>query len=1292
MQNSNSKLVVLNGETYQRVSRGSGDSVVKLSINGQQYTADIDKDAQLGTMSTLNEFIRTKTGLTGTKRSCGEGGCGSCIVVMTKATGETHAVNSCLRPLLSCNGMAFTTTEGIGNSTKGYHPIQTGCAAEGGSQCGFCSPGFTMSMYGLLQEKKGKTPSKQEIEEALRGNICRCTGFRPIIQADQKFAENGENAEMSHLTVPSTPRMPTPMAVEDSTAQWTDITTEAQLKTMLENYSKQTPPPKDLMLVCGRTSQGIWKDRQPDVMLNIEGIPTLKTIAKTSNGYEIGSGATIKSVLEYLASQTGPDAAHLQQIHDHYLKVAAASIRNVASIGGNIMLTHLHQSNGDNFAYSDVTTVLVGYGAVLNIQDPDKDDIVSVDFHSFYAKDMTYSYLVSITLPFAKPNEVFRSYRIAARNALSHPFAVGSMKCTLNGNTVSTTQPVLIALGGIDVHPKVQSLTSSAMRGMVVTDLGAFKALCATLTNEAIPTPEEGRVPFRSRVVVNFLYKYFLALQPSLPASLKSGAQSWFTRQPVTANQTFDTDPSMYPVTKPEPKIAALKQCAGEAKYSGDVPEPVGTLHVAPILATQVGTFTGIVTDAAEALPGWKGMFSSADMDEVDNRGLLQGPLFAFNNKTEYIDQIICVVLGDTAAHATACAKAVVVQWGATQPPLVDLDEAIANKSFFPAVDVLPQRIERGNVKKAFEACDKVTTGQFKMKEQYHFHLETQTCLATHTPDGIGLKMYSATQAPSYAVTQVETVCGGLTAADISVETLRCGGSYGGKSFNAYRVAALTSVIAKKYRSPAKTVLEIDDNMKSMGMRCPWRCDYKVGYNIDGTIQAIEATYYVEAGNANTEVSNGSKGLMTAFDNCYNIPNWDVNIKFVKTQVPANTTARGPGFIPGIHFMEQFISEVAAGTSLTEDAVRGKNYYNAGDETPYGDKLTYFGNMKTILQRLSKSSDFGARMKQVDTWNSQNKWIKRGISLTPVKYAMDWIHLFGVLAGGFKTMVAVKPDGSVQVTTSGVEMGQGLATKVAEVVAYSLGCPEGMIRLQPTDTNVVGDIASLTGYSTSSELCCLAAQNSCAKINEHLAPVKKSLPAGATWQQIVAQGTKMGVKMEAKENDDNKPPKVKGDQYQSYSAVVHEVELDVLTGEVSVLRSDMLLDAGRSINPLIDIGQLEGGYLMGLGYALTEDLYRDHDSGLRKDVHNTWEYHVPSAADIPQAWNSGLMKGTTNPNGILGTKATAEPPVALGVSICKAVNQAVSAARGAAYVSPSLPFPVDSRMMACDVTYDQFVF
>ena len=1250
---------------------------VTFTLNGEQHTVDVSTTTGLEITSTLNDYIRQQTTLTGTKRSCGEGGCGACMVMLKTGTKGGVAINSCLRPLLTCNGQDFVTIEGIGSQTKGYQPIQTKCASSGGSQCGFCSPGFAMSMYSLLSNSS-TTPQHLRVDEALQGNICRCTGFRPILQSFYDAPPPANEVE-SKLSAPCLPLQLT------SGATWIDVSTEQQLSALLLQYSKQTPPPKDVMLVGARTSFGIWKTRSPDVYLHIAKVGSLKNLSRdsTTNNWEIGTAVPIQQVINYLGTFTGVGCNHIPQVVSHLGKVAAEPIRNVATIGGNIMLTHLHQhaTDGTNFAYSDVTTLLYGYGATLKIHDAVAGVTKEVSFDEFYATDMTYCYLVSIIIPASTDVSQFKSFRIAARNGLSHPYAVASIKCNVVNGVINGG--VNVVLGGIANRPAQYLQTATAMLNMNITDISKFRSVCGVLQGEAVPTPVEGRVSFRNSVVVSFLYKFFLSLQTSLPAKLQNEALSWFPRQAITASAKYSSDPTMFPITKPEPNIDALRQVGGEVQYIDDLETGSQTMHLAVVLSSKVGKFS-FDTTKAKGMSGFIGFYQAKDMTELFNDAVLQGPVVA-ESKSEYVDQIIAVVAAQTAIQATDIARAVDVTYTSVKQPIISVDQAVEHRSFHFQID--PPHVHKGDASKAISNSPHKVTSKSYCAQQYHFHMETQSCMAKVNSSGKGIHVYVSTQAPSLCAAQVQAATG-LLSGDVTVETPRCGGGYGGKLFNSFKGACITAALTKQFRKPSKMVMALEENMRNMGTRFDWRFDYSVGFQDDGTITGVEATFYTNCGYFDIDASQSSGLVMSAFDNCYNIPNWKVEHRLCKTDVPPGTSMRGPGYVPGVYFIESIIDRVSSELNITPDAVRQKNFYKPGDVTPYGMTLSQFSNMDTLFSDLKQT--YGNIRKSADAFNAANLFTKKGVCMVPVKYGMNWANLEGLYS--FMVDINIQADASIAMTASGVELGQGLAVKVSQVISHQLGAPQSLITNDATSTKVVNDIGSLTAYSTTSELCCAAALNACAELNKVLAPVRKSLPPTATWTDVVKQAITMGVKLHAKASSKDKPTIHKPDQYNSYCAAVIEVQLDTLTGEIKLPSINIAYDAGKSINPMVDRGQVEGAFMQGLGYVLTEEISRNPTTGVRT-ARNTWEYHVPSVADTPENWST-LLTNITNPDGILSSKATGEPTVCLGAGVAFAVADAIRASGEKTYTASSIPIPVADRMLGCNPTMDfqKFVF
>jgi len=387
--------------------------------------------------------------------------------------------------------------------------------------------------------------------------------------------------------------------------------------------------------------------------------------------------------------------------------------------------------------------------------------------------------------------------------------------------------------------------------------------------------------------------------------------------------------------------------------------------------------------------------------------------------------------------------------------------------------------------------------------------------------------------------------------------------------------------------------------------------------------------------------------------------------------------------------METIMEHVAKTLQVTPDSVRFANMYQQGQVTPYGQPIQYC-SLTDLWNSLYQNSSYAQRLAAVQAFNAANRWRKRGISIAPNKYGLGWSGAF------YGVLVSISAaDGTIVISMGGCESGQGADTKVAQACAYFLGVPLSLIRLQPTDS-FINPNNMCTGGSITSEICVLAVQNACETLNTRLNAVKQTM-TNPTWQELVAQCYNVGVDISAKGwaaplNPGTNTPYA----YNSYGVVANEVELDVLTGEIQVLQTDILFDCGQSLNPMIDVGQVEGGFMMGLGYFLTEELIYDPETGALL-TNGTWEYKPPSVLDIPIVLNVTLLPNAPNPLGVLRSKASGEPPLAMAANVLFAIKQAVEAALGEIgqdnfYFALNAPATVDSVQTSCLVKPSQFYF
>jgi xanthine dehydrogenase/oxidase len=1207
--------------------------------------------------------------------------------------------------------MAVTTIEGIGNAQSGYHPIQQRLADASGTQCGFCSPGMVMAMYSLLTEDPN--PTQLRIEQELDGNLCRCTGYRPILDAFKSFGVNDEAGDCRkhgcqrqglfrdiEEMIPihhkhhaeHKPQVPRPHMLKDGKKPqpllhraangivWQDLHTEQDIVYWLPYYTKAG---SKVILVVGRLSLGVYPQTTYDVVLNIETVQSLGTLSTDpTNGITIGATCTINDIQDYL-SKAAPSPAYkgknLQQAAAHLRRVAGRLVRNAGSIAGNFMMVK------NNAFASDALIVFLGLGATITVIDCTTSAASTIDLISFLAPtfSMVNKYIQKLNVPWASANDNFQSYKIALRQVNSHAIVNASMRAVVDPTTGRVLSQPTIAYGGVALVQQRMTAVEQAMVGMLVTDQIAFQALCTQLSSLLVPDPSLPRAAYRKSVALNYFYKFFLSLQPTLPPTLTSATQPWLTRPLTVASQAFQPNPAEFPVSQGTPKMDAVLLTSGSALFTGDNSVPptcqFATLVLAPVGPCTIDP-TKIDTTAARALPGYIGFYCATDIPPAANGGAVPQCEVFCSGSVLYAGQVVGVVLADTQDHAKACAAVVVVPYTNLQTPLVTIKDALAAKSFFPQ-NTWPVFPPVGNVTTGFANSKHVLSDTVHLGGQQPFHMENHVTVAT--PSEGGLRLVSATQAPVMVQGSVSTITG-LPFSAITVESKRCGGGFGGKIMNALIPSAIASFCATKVNKPVSLTVEMSDAMRALGHREEYLVNYKIGFNDNGAIIALQAEINTNCGCSPADGIGSATVLLNSLDNCYNIPNWSLTAPLVMSNIPCTGPVRGPGWVPAIVISERLIARVASTLGMTMDAVRSANFYTRGAVTPSGQPLTYW-NMDVIYPQIQQSSDYVNRQAAVQAFNAANKWLKRGIAIMPSK--------FGISYGGafFSSLVCLYPDGTVGVTHGGCEIGQGINTKVAQCTAFALGIPTSSVTIYNNSSSVLPEQSNVTGGSITSELCGLSVLDACQTLNQRLAPFRK---AGVTFQAAVAAASQAGVSLSAKGY--TKTPAVPTMfNYNSYSAAVSEVEVDVLTGQIEIIRSDILFDCGISMNPTIDIGQVEGGFMYGLGYLLTETILRDPKTGANTTA-TTWDYKPASAYDLPETFNVTLLRDAPNPKGVLGAKACGEPPVALAASVLQAIEEAVTTARNALgvdtkrWVCTETPLTVEGIQLACGINSSMF--
>eukprot|EP01064_Diplonema_japonicum_P033912 TRINITY_DN6820_c0_g4_i1.p1 TRINITY_DN6820_c0_g4~~TRINITY_DN6820_c0_g4_i1.p1 ORF type:complete len:1378 (+),score=357.48 TRINITY_DN6820_c0_g4_i1:56-4189(+) len=1278
-------------------------TVCNFSFNGTPYTIDLSKES-IDPQLSAHDWVMENVANSGLRRSCGVGRCGSCVCTLTftdqTENRTTHrAFNSCLRPILSCHGMSITSSLGIGN-TKTPNPIQAALAQNSGSQCGFCSVGMVMHLYSRLADAGGEALTTAELDKMIDSNYCRCTGYRPILDTYKSFASDAKQlaakedpdavrraavfnavplpkpeAPVLNIEAPKVPVVKKRVAGStDGGTQWIQVTTEAQLTSTLKTL--QTSNPDDIFLVAGHTSKGVYTEREPDVMVDISGVSTMQNCVLSSSGVEIGSGCTMTDTITFLenvvSSAQADKTIFFKRIAEHAKMSPGSNIRNMGTVGGNVMMAYENQHQG-TFP-TDWPMLLMAAGATVTFVDTVSDVTTTIPIENFFlVVSMKFKYIKGFSIPYSVPGDMFFSYRTGIRAVYTEAYVMAAMKVNITNKVVAPTD-VRVVYNGISSKPVRMIAIETGLSGATVTNQNTFQSLCDTLYT-GLPSVIDD---YRKSLCLSFFYKFFLGMQPSLPISLKLAKNPWIVKGTTGGTQVFQPSSSKAPVGLPIPKIDGLKQCTGEAEYIQNIAPPKGTLHGCPLLSTAVGDFTLDVSKVTEM--GYKGIILAKDVPN-------NGASLIMDKTSTYIGANLAVVLADDHESAVKAARQVLVTYTNVKTPILTIDEAIQAGSLHPNP---PAPVVQGDVSKGFTASDFVVEDTWDLSSQYHFHLETHSALAVPMPEDGGFVVHSATQMPTFVAEGVCTTLGNLPKSKVTVKNKRCGGGYGGKLANSIIPAQLAAVCSNTKNMPVSIIYEQKDNMASVGLRTPCKLTSKIGFNKDGTIVAVQLTPYIDAGITNGSGFSG-KAFLGSFDNCYNIPNWNVSVQFAKTNLPANTSMRAPGWLPGIYNAERVITTVARHLNMEAPVVRQNNFYKKGDTTPYGLTLKNW-DIDSLWERTREASSYTNRLQSVQNFNKYNRWVKKGLALVPSKFAVGYASSQAGSTKEFDAKLTVHNDGTMTVMCGGTEIGQGLTTKVVQTIAFNLGVDMSIITVAEQNTQIIGSTGAsdVTGGSIGSEMTCRAAYNCCAAVNTALAPVRKLLPT-ATWTQLVAKAYELGIALTFQKMDQGVPgpSDPTGHVYNTYGCVALECTLDVLTGQVDFDRADITYDLGTSSNPAIDIGQIEGAFVIGMGYAMTEKISYDTKGKM------AWaDYLLPTPWEIPTIMNVTLATEVSNPFTVNGGKAVGEPPITCTYAAIEAVEQATNAAAADAGKSPSpsksVPFMLQERQAAGYPDYKSF--
>ncbi|XP_006153145.1 aldehyde oxidase 4 [Tupaia chinensis] len=1255
-------------------------------------------------------YLRKCLRLTGTKYGCGGGGCGACTVMVSRYNPKTKKIHhypatACLVPICSLHGAAVTTVEGIGSIQTRIHPVQERLAKCHGTQCGFCSPGMVMSIYTLLRNHPEPTP--EQITEAIGGNLCRCTGYRPIVESGKTFCAESTVCQMKgsgkccmdqeeRSSVNRWEKMCTKLYNEDE-FQPLDPSQEPifppELIRMAEDPNKKrltfqgkkmtwiTPVTlNDLLelkvnfpkapLVMGNTTLGpnfTFRDEFHPVLISPLGLPELHFEKTTDDGVTIGAGyslAQLNDALHFIVSdQPKEKTKTFRALLKHLRTLAGAQIRNLATLGGHVV------SRPD---FSDLNPILAAGNAIINLTFKEGERQIPLNgpfLERAPEADLKSEEIVSsVYIPYSTQWHFVSGLRLAQRqeNAFAIVNAGMSVKFEDGTNTIKDLQMFYGSVGPTVVSA---SRTCRQLIGRQWDDQMLSDACRLVLEEIYIPpTAEGGMVEYRRALIISLLFKFYLKVRrglnkmdpqkfPDIPEKFMSALNDFpiETPQGLQMFQCVDPyQPPQDPVGHPVMHQSAIKHTTGEAVYCDDIPPVDQELFLAVVTSSRAHAKI-ISIDASEAL-AFPGVVDVITAEDVPGDNNYKGEVFYAQNEVICVGQIVCTVAAHTYAQAREAAKRVKIAYEDIEPRIITIEQALEHNSFLS----VEKKIEQGDVDHAFKYVDQIIEGEVHVEGQEHFYMETQTILAIPKEEDKEMVLHLGTQFPTH-VQEYTAAALNIPRNRVACHMRRAGGAFGGKVTKPALLGAISAVAANKTGHPIRFVLERGDDMLITAGRHPLLGKYKVGFMNNGVIKAADVEYYVNGGCTPDESEMVVEFIVLKSENAYHIPNFRCRGRPCKTNLPSNTAFRGFGFPQSTVVVETYITAVASQCNLLPEEVKEINMYKRINKTAYKQTFNPEPLRRCWKECLEKSS-FYARKAAAEEFNKKNYWKKRGLAVIPMKYTIGIPQAYYNQAAA---LVHIYLDGSVLVTHGGCELGQGLHTKMIQVASRELNIPQSYIHLSETSTVTVPN-AVFTAGSMGTDINGKAVQNACQILMARLQPIIRKNPKGK-WEDWVAKAFEESISlsttgyfkgyqtyMDWEKEEGNPYP------YFVYGAACSEVEVDCLTGAHKLLRTDIFMDAAFSINPALDIGQIEGAFIQGMGLYTIEELKYSPEGVLYSRSPD--DYKIPTVTEIPEEFYVTLVR-SRNPIAIYSSKGLGEAGMFLGTSVFFAIYDAVSAAR-----------------------------
>ena len=1238
---------------------GTTEGSFSFSLNGERVEV-----CGLSTHTTLLDWLR-RSGRTGTKCGCNEGDCGACTVALLDLDKDGRpawrAVNSCIALLPMFAGREVMTVEGVAGADGTLHPVQDAMVKHHGSQCGYCTPGIIMSMFEGYYREDLREP--WQIADQLCGNLCRCTGYRPIREAACETllcpGKSGSKIGAAKLSCdPHARRLLgdrtalTPCHYERGNESFLRPGSLAELLSLL----RRDPGAR---LIAGGTEIGVEINKQQATcprLISVEAVAELRAVRCDADAWYFGAAAPLTTVEEAVGEEF-PSLGKMLWLFGF------RQLRNRATLGGSLATSS---------PIGDAAPVLLSLDAALQLVSEEHGER-TIPLHEFFTGYRRNALregeiIQTIILPRQRPHRA-EFFKVSKRREMDISAVSAAFWIECDEKEIVTR--ARLAFGGVAATPARARRAEQAQIGRTLED--AREAVLAALGDDFSPLSDRrGSAEYR-RGVIRGLWEKFVRGE--------AGPQD--VRGSVVRHEPWPVESG----SRALPHESSTGHVTGRAQYVDDIAQRRPMLDVWPVCSPHAHARI-LRRDAtrARALPGVRAVLMAADVPGHNNVGVSRKDetLFA-EDEVLYHHHLVALVVGDSPEICREAAGLVEVEYEPL-PAVVTIQDALAADSFHSDANFM----RRGDWRAGLAASPHRMEGTFELGGQEHFYLETQAAWAEVDGDG-NVLISSSTQHPSEIQTSVGEVLG-LPRHRIVVQAPRMGGGFGGKETQGNTWAALAAVAALKTGRPVRVQTDRDVDMRMTGKRHPFLANFQVGHDDDGKILALKCDLISNGGWSLDLSMPVTDRAMFHVDNAYYIPDIEVSGRVAKTNITSNTAFRGFGGPQGMLVIEEIMDRVARRVGLPPETVRERNFYHGRGETNtthYGEEIGDF-RLPALWRQLKESASFDARREEISHWNQDHIGVKRGLAITPVKFGISFTYTAYNQAGA---LVLLYRDGTAQVNHGGTEMGQGLHTKILGVAVRELGLPPERIRLMMTATDKVPN-TSATAASSGSDLNGMAVQDACRQLRARLLPFAVSMlkerfgDDAITEEQVCFENGAVYVTgktdeiIEYLEVVDRaymervslsaqgyyRTPGLQWDRakgqgrpfhYYACGAAVTEIEVDGTTGMHLVRRVDILHDVGRSLNPGVDRGQIEGGFVQGMGWLTCEDLRWDAQGKLQS--HGASTYQIPAISDAPVDFRVNFFADSAQVDTVGKSKAVGEPPLMLAISVREAIRDAVAA-------------------------------